>query len=50
MNKKSISKKDADALARLNEVWGDDKDGEYEKLYNRHKNLKSKATKKSKKK
>lgn len=35
--KKPLSRKEKEALRRLNEAWGDDKDGKYKKLYERHK-------------
>jgi hypothetical protein len=36
---KPIQPNDKEALERLNEVWGDDKDGKYAELYNHHKTL-----------
>lgn len=40
---KNISSKKDTAFNRLNEVWGDDEDGEYAKLYQHHAKLKSNA-------
>jgi len=33
---KPLSKEEEGVFGRLNEAWGDDEDGEYEKLYQRH--------------
>ena len=40
---KPLSKEEEAVFSRLEDVWGDDEDGEYENLYQHHQNLKSHA-------
>ena len=42
-NRKPLSKEEEVVFSRLNEVWGDDEDGEYANLYQHHQNLKAHA-------